>query len=162
MGTTTMIITASEAPLPLTGRREELKLLLEPTSPATSLGRANLGYQMQHSAKVLEERLAEEGRPHVLQLNLSWHDDDWQNPHFWHLYADGTEVLQGDGSFARQCFVEDEEAFLSALRRGVEQADLPELSKDEYRLLCRARDIARFEPFDDGSHVLGGRDGRVF
>lgn len=32
--------------------------------------RGNLGYQMQYSVRMLERRLAEEGRSHVLQLNV--------------------------------------------------------------------------------------------
>ena len=110
----------------------------------------------------LRARLEAEGTPHVLQLNLDWEGDDWRNPRWWHLYADGTLVLEGDGEYARSCFVEDEEAFLTALREGVEAAGLPGLSQDEYRLLCRARDIARHEPHDAGSHELGGTPGRVF
>ncbi len=161
MATFTTHITSSPVK-PLTGKRPRLKLLSKPTGHVAGMAQDNIGYQMQYSAKVLEERLEAEGTPHVLQLNLDWEDDDWRNPSWWHLYADGTLVLEGDGEYARSCFVSDEEAFLTALREGVEAAGLPGLSQDEYRLLYRARDIARHEPHDAGSHELGGTPGRVF
>lgn len=58
--------------------KKPLKLLIEPSDDTSALAVNNLGYQMQGSVALLEERLAEEGNPHVLQLNLQWEGDDWR------------------------------------------------------------------------------------
>ena len=148
--------------LPLVGRRRPLKCLKEPHGFVSGIAQGNLGYQMQYAAKLLEEQLAEEGMPHVLQLDLTWEGDDWRNPTWWRLYADGDEACEGEGAFARQCFEEDAERFLEVLREAVGGMGLPRLSEREYDLLRRARDIARHEPYDEGSCALGGTPGRVF
>ena len=125
---------------------------------------ANLHYQMQYSVKTLEEQLAEEGKPHVLQLNafsFKGANGDWRKPDRWYLYADGLEVAHGTGAQARICFEESAEMFRDLCREAIETADLDELTKREYQLLCRARDIARFEPFDSEPGHVGSRLGRV-
>lgn len=38
---------------------------------------------------------------------------------------------------------------------------LTELDEREFYLLCRARDIACYEPFDDGRCFMGSSEGRV-
>lgn len=121
----------------------------------------NLHYQMQWSVEMLEQELVEEGDPHVLQLNAYSYRDDWRNPDSWHLYVDGIHVAHGDGDQARRCFEEDAETFLSLCRECVKAAGLEPLKEREYWLLCRARDIARYEPFDRERHVAGEREGRV-
>ena len=162
MGESPTFYTATGSSRTLVGRRARLKLLSKPSGHISGMAQDNLGYQMQYSVKVLEERLAQEGNSHVLQLNLAWEGTDWQNPTFWHLDADGSELLEGDGDFARQCFVEDAEEFLGQCREAIETSDLPRLTASEYQMLRCARDIARHESWDDGSHALGGRPGRVF
>lgn len=124
----------------------------------------NLHYQMQWSVRTLEAQLAREGRPHVLQLNAfscEGREADWRNPVRWYLYADGREVARGDGEQARRCFEESAELFRDLCRESIEAAALDELTEREYRLLCRARGIARFESFDNVSRVAGAREGRV-
>ena len=108
--------------------------------------------------RTLEEQLAVEGNPHVLQLNMFNDDDpgDWKNPTRWSLYADGVEIATGDGAYARDCFRESAEAFRDLCRGVVEGAGgLLDLSDREYRLLSAAREIARHEAFDNGTHVFG-------
>ena len=121
----------------------------------------NLHYQMQWSVQTLEEQLRDEGNPHVLQLNAFSYSDNWQNPDSWYLYADGILVGFGNGARARQCFEESAEAFRDLCRVRVECMGLEALSEREYWLLSRARDIARYESFDDGNHAAGGRPGRI-
>ena len=121
----------------------------------------NLHYQMPWSVQTLEEQLKEEGNPHVLQLNAFSYSDDWQNPDSWYLYADGTLVGFGNGARARQCFEESAESFRDLCRMRVECMGLEPLDEREYKLLSRARDLARYEPFDNGSHSIGGRTGRI-
>lgn len=143
-------------------KRREFHYLDVPHGFVSGAARGNLGYQMQYSVRVLERQLAEEGRPHVLQLNAFGDGEcGWENPHRWHLYADGFEVANGSGEFARACFEESAEAFLDTCREAVEDAGIPDLGEREFYLLCRARDVARYEPFDDGSHFMGSREGRV-
>lgn len=76
------------------------------------MAEGNLGYQMAYSAKLLEERLAEEGRFLVLQLNMERNGNDWENPKSWRLYANGRKVAFGTGEFARTCFYESAERFM--------------------------------------------------
>ena len=86
---------------------------------------ANLHYQMEWSVRTLEVQLAEEGKPHVLQLN-AFNDlgggQDWRNPTRWCLYADGRKVADGDGDQARRCFEEGAETFRDLCRESVEAA----------------------------------------
>lgn len=124
----------------------------------------NLHYQMQWSVRTLEAQLAEEGAPHVLQLNAfgcEGSKGDWRNPARWMLYADGREVARGDGDRARRCFEESAETFRDLCREAVKAAGLDKLTEREYWLLCRARDVAKFEPFDRASGAAGAREGRV-
>lgn len=100
----------------------------------------NLGYQMQGSVALLEEQLAEESNPHVLQLNLQWEGDDWRNPTAWDFYADGTRAASETGAFARAAFCESASAFMRPCRNAVESAQLPSLDERELYLFkcCRA------------------------
>ena len=126
--------------------------------------RGNLHYQMQYSVKTLEEQLAAEGKPHVLQLNafsFKGAEGEWRAPDRWYLYADGLEVARGTAAQARICFEESAEMFRDLCREAIEAAGLDELTKREYQLLCRSRDIARFEPFDSEPGIVGSRLGRV-
>ncbi len=142
--------------------KRRLHYLDEPHGFVSGMARGNLGYQMQYSVRLLEKQLADEGHPHVLQLNAFGNGEcGWENPDRWHLYADGFEVADGSGEFARACFEDSAEAFLGVCREAVEDAGLPELDERDFFLLCRARDIARYEPFDDGSSFQGSRKGRV-
>ena len=142
--------------------KKEFHYLDKPRGYVSGMARGNLGHQMHYSVCLLEKQLADEGRPHVLQLNAFGEGEGgWMNPDRWHLYADGLEVAIGSGEFARACFEDSAEAFLNACRRAVEDANLADLDEREFYLLCRARGIARFGPFDDGSCFMGSREGRA-
>lgn len=142
--------------------KRQLHYLDVPHGFVSGMAHGNLGYQMQYSVRLLERKLADEGHPHVLQLNaFGGGECGWMNPDRWHLYADGIEVANGSGEFARVCFKDSAEAFLGACREAVQDACLADLSEREFYLLCRARDIARYEPFDDGNRAMGSREGRV-
>lgn len=142
--------------------KRQLHCLDVPHGFVSGMARGNLGYQMQYSVRLLEEQLADEGHPHVLQLNAFGNGEGgWMNPDRWHLYADGFEVAHGSGEFARACFEDSAEAFLAVCRGAVEDAGLADLHEREFYLLCRARDIARYEPFDDGNPAMSSREGRV-
>lgn len=117
---------------------------------------------MQYSVEKLEKALAQEQAWHVLQINLKSHKGDVKNPDSWDLYADGFMVAGGEGSFALQCFEESETKFQEVCREAIEAAQLPALTAEEYRLLCRTRAIAAVEPFDNGSHALGEKDCRLY
>lgn len=147
--------------LNLSARNERIKLLRKPSGYISALALDNLGYQMQHSAKVLEDELLREGCPHVLQLNLEWQGEDWRNPTDWRLYADGALVASGSGDYARKLFQESAELFLKTCREAVQTAGLPSLSEHDYRMLCCARAIAAHEP-PEGNGCLGDRACRVF
>ena len=152
----------SENPfLRMAAERPAIHYLRDPKNLGSVWLWGNLHYQMQWSVETLEQALAEEGSPHVLQLNAYSDKGDWKNPDVWHLYADGVEVARGDGDQARRCFEEGAETFRDLCRECVEGAKLPSLGQREYWLLCRARDIARYEPFDHERHVAGDREGRV-
>lgn len=142
--------------------KRQLHCLDVPHGFVSGMARGNLGYQMQYSVRLLERQLADEGHPHVLQLNAFGNGEcGWENPRRWYLYADGFEVAHGSGEFARACFEDSAEAFLDVCREAVQDAGLSELDEREFYLLCRARDIARYEPFDDGDCAMGSREGRV-
>lgn len=143
------------------GKKPEFHNLREPHGYNSAMAWSNLGYQMHYSIETLEKQLVAEGNPHILQLNSFSYKDNWKNPTSWHLYVDGYEVASGDGDYARQCFKESAETFRNSCRQAIEQADLPALTDREYYLLDRARAIARFEPFDNGSHAMGEREGRA-
>lgn len=144
--------------------RPAFHCLREPHGFSSAQLWGNLHYQMQWSVRTLEAQLAEEGAPHVLQLNAFGCEGpkgDWRNPVRWFLCADGREVARGDGDRARRCFEESAETFRDLCREAVETAGLDELTEREYWLLCRARDVARFEPFDRALGAAGAREGRV-
>jgi hypothetical protein len=122
----------------------------------------NLGYQMQYSVELLEQELVEAGHPHVLQINALYGEDgSWQNPSRFYLYADGVKVAWGVREMMRSCFAQGPEVFKDRCALAVERANLPDLTEREYYLLCRARDIAAHESFDEETGVIGGRLGRV-
>ncbi|WP_288219365.1 hypothetical protein [uncultured Adlercreutzia sp.] len=143
--------------------RREMHYLREPHGFAEGTAWGNLGYQMAYSAKVLEERLAEEGRFFVLQLNVErGGGGGWKNPTSWRLYANGRKVASGSGDFARECFYESAERFMDECRAALDDSGIAPVDEHDYRLLKTAQRIASLEPFDDDNPVLGGREYRVF
>ena len=146
----------------LRGEQRNMHYLRKPYGLNTGMAWGNLGYQMQYSIDLLEQQLAREDAWHVLQINLVSFSGDVKNPNFWHLYADGHEVASGQGDFALQCFEESETKFMETCRAAIDEAGLPALTADEYRLLCLARAIAAVEPFDTGSHALGEKGYRLY
>lgn len=126
----------------LTGERRQLHLLRQPHGYAAGMAWGTVGYQMRYSVETLEAALAEEGNPHVLQLDVRGED---RQPQVWSFYADGTLVAGGDGEYATQCFEESAEKFRDVCRAAVAAAALPPLSQREYQLLRAARSIARVE-----------------
>lgn len=139
-----------------------LNLLSKPGNYIEAMATSNVGYQMQYSVDSLERQLAEEGNPHILQLNLDWHDDDWKNPYRWRLYADGRMVASGSGEYAKQCFCQSAEVFRDTCREAITAAALDSLSEHDFTLLKKARAIAAVEPFGNDSTSLGTRLHRVF
>ena len=119
--------------------RKKIKLLYEPHGYAEGMARGNLGWQMEYSATTLEEALAAEGNPHLLQLAL--HGPDRREPEAWKLYADGELVAAGDGAWARACFVRRADEFRDVLRAAVEAAGLEPLTAEAYRILKTARGV---------------------
>ncbi len=143
--------------------RREMHYLREPHGFAEGMAWGNLGYQIAYSAKVLEERLAEEGRFFVLQLNTTrGGGGGWKNPTGWRLYANGREVASGSGEFARECFYESAEKFMEQCRAAIDESGVQPVCEHDYRLLKTAQRIAAVEPFDDGDNMLGSRECRVF
>ena len=122
-----------ESHLNLSGRR-----ILQYIS---AMARANLGHQMQYSARVLEQELVADGTPRVLQLQTSGGD---YVPKDWRLYANRVLVASGSGYHARQCFEKNSRAFLSVLRKAVNASSDP-LTDDPYGLLAIARDVSAVE-----------------
>ena len=120
-------------------QREKIKLLYEPHGYAEGMARGNLGWQMEYSATTLEEALAAEGNPHLLQLAL--HGPDRREPEAWKLYADGELVAAGDGAWARACFVRRADEFRDVLRAAVEASGLEPLTAEGYRVLKSARSV---------------------
>lgn len=117
-----------------------MHLLDEPCGYVSALAKKNLAHQMRFSVKTLEDELLAAGTPHVLQIELQ--GDDSREPTAWTLFADGEDVASGSGAFARECFYEGAEVFLGVCRNAVHEANLPEWSEREYRLLSAARKIA--------------------
>ncbi|WP_165062064.1 hypothetical protein [Adlercreutzia sp. ZJ154] len=150
--TTNAKATTAEGFFDLQADKVRIKLLRKPSGYVSSLAMDNLGYQMQCSIDVLEDDLAKDNNPHVLQLNLQWRGEDWRNPTAWQLYADGSLVASGTGDYARKLFQKSADAFLQVCRRAVEAAELTALSEHDYRMLSCARAIAAREPPNgDGS-----------
>lgn len=116
-----------------------LKLLDKPSSLASSLAKSNLAHQMRFSTQVLEQELAASGQARVLQIHVEQNVNPDQGR--WALYANGQQVAGGTYSFARECFQQDERAFLSTCKEAVELSS-QSLNEDEYHLLSLARDIA--------------------
>ena len=117
-----------------------MHLLDEPHGYISALAKDNLAHQMRFSVKTLEDELLAVGTPHVLQIELR--GDDSREPAAWTLFADGEDVASGTGAFARECFCEGARVFLGVCRDAVHEANLPEWSEREYRLLSAARKIA--------------------
>ena len=117
-----------------------MHLLDEPHGYISALAKDNLAHQMRFSVKTLEDELLAVGTPHVLQIELR--GDDSREPAAWTLFADGEDVASGSGAFARECFYEGARVFLGVCRDAVHEANLPEWSEREYRLLSAARKIA--------------------
>ena len=117
-----------------------MHLLDEPHGYISALAKDNLAHQMRFSVKTLEDELLAAGTPHVLQIELR--GDDSREPAAWTLFADGEDVASGSGAFARECFCEGARVFLGVCRDAVHEANLPEWSEREYRLLSAARKIA--------------------
>ena len=117
-----------------------MHLLDEPHGYISALAKDNLAHQMRFSVKTLEDELLAAGTPHVLQIELR--GDDSREPAAWTLFADGEDVASGSGAFARECFYEGARVFLGVCRDAVHEANLPEWSEREYRLLSAARKIA--------------------
>lgn len=117
-----------------------MHLLDEPHSYVSALAKKNLAHQVRFSVKTLEDELLAAGTPHVLQIELR--GDDSREPAAWTLFADGEDVASGTGAFARECFYEGAGVFLDVCRDAVHEANLPEWSEREYRLLSAARKIA--------------------
>ena len=116
-----------------------MHLLDEPHGYISALAKDNLAHQMRFSVKTLEDELLAAGTPHVLQIELR--GDDSREPAAWTLFADGEDVASGSGAFARECFYEGARVFLGVCRDAVHEANLPEWSEREYRLLSAARKI---------------------
>ena len=117
-----------------------MHLLDEPYGYISALAKDNLAHQVRFSVKTLEDELLAAGTPHVLQIELR--GDDSREPAAWTLFADGEDVASGSGAFARECFYEGARVFLGVCRDAVHEANLPEWSEREYRLLSAARKIA--------------------
>lgn len=117
-----------------------MHLLDKPYGYISALAKDNLAHQMRFSVKTLEDELLAAGTPHVLQIELQ--GDDLREPTAWTLFADGEDVASGSGAFARECFYEGARVFLGVCRDAVHEANLPEWSEREYRLLSAARKIA--------------------
>ena len=117
-----------------------MHLLDEPHGYISALAKDNLAHQVRFSVKTLEDELLAAGTPHVLQIELR--GDDSREPAAWTLFADGEDVASGSGAFARECFYEGARVFLGVCRDAVHEANLPEWSEREYRLLSAARKIA--------------------
>ena len=117
-----------------------MHLLDEPYGYISALAKDNLAHQVRFSVKTLEDELLAAGTPHMLQIELR--GDDSREPAAWTLFADGEDVASGSGAFARECFYEGARVFLGVCRDAVHEANLPEWSEREYRLLSAARKIA--------------------
>ena len=124
----------------LTVNPSRMHLLDEPYGYISALAKDNLAHQVRFSVKTLEDELLAAGTPHVLQIELR--GDDSREPAAWTLFADGEDVASGSGAFARECFYEGARVFLGVCRDAVHEANLPEWSEREYRLLSAARKIA--------------------
>lgn len=117
-----------------------MHLLDEPNGYASAMVKSSLSHQMHLTVQKLEEELCAASDPHVLQIKLSGNDS--REPSSWKLFADGECVASGSGTFARKCFCEGTEVFLSLCRDAVEATELHQWSQREYELLSAARGIA--------------------
>ena len=121
----------------------KIHYLREPQGFNEGMAFGNLRYQMKYSVEELERRLKQEGNPHVLQLTLEFRGDDNKHPSTWQLYADGYEIVSGNGDYAQECFEQSAEMFLDVCRLYIDSQNLPPLSEHDYRLLSRSRAIAK-------------------
>lgn len=124
----------------LATKPKRMHILDEPSGYASPMVKSSLSYQMRFTVQVLEEEFSTAGNPHVLQIQLL--GDDSREPSSWKLFADGTCVADGSGTFARECFCEGAEVFLNLCRDAVRAAELRQWSQREYELLSAARGIA--------------------
>lgn len=128
----------------LTVPPRHMHLIDEPYNFSSCLFKNNLAHQMRYSVELLERELEKADTPHVMQLVLEGKDE--RNPDSWALFADGIVVAKGTGAFARECFFNNERAFLGVCRDAVSAAQLSKWDKREYDLLCTARKIAAVGP----------------
>lgn len=119
--------------------KQEMHYLRKPHGFATGMAWGNLGYQMRYSAEVLEDELVQASTPHVIQLVLE--GEDAQNPSSWQLFADGIQIADGTGEYARALFCNHETAFLDLCREATLSANLTKWTKHEYDLLKTAERI---------------------
>ena len=124
----------------LAAKPKRMHLLDEPSGYASAIVKSSLSHQMRFTVQLLEEELCAVGDPHVLQIKLP--GDDSREPSNWKLFADGTCIADGSGTFARECFCEGAEAFLDPCRDAVHAAELRQWSQREYELLSASRGIA--------------------
>lgn len=76
--------------------KREFHYLDAPHGFVSGMARGNLVYQMHYSVRLLEKKLAEEGHPQVLQLNVFGSGEGgWMDPARGYLYVDGIEVAMG-------------------------------------------------------------------
>ena len=124
----------------LAAKPKQIRLLDEPRGYASAMVKNSLSHQMRFTVQKLEEELCAAGDPHVLQIKLL--ECDSREPSSWELFADGTCVADGSGTFARECFCKGAEVFLDLCRNAVKAAELRHWSQREYELLSAARGIA--------------------
>ena len=124
----------------LAAKPKRMHLLDEPNGYASAMVKNSLSHQMRFTVQVLEEELCAAGAPHVLQIKLLGNDS--REPSSWKLFADGTCVADGSGTFARECFCKGAEVFLDLCRDAIEAAELRQWSQSDYELLSAARGIA--------------------
>ena len=123
--------------------RKRLHLLVKPTGAVSGMAMDNVGWQMRHSAKLLEKELAQAGEARVVQF--ATYGENEREPERWELFADGKMVASGTGDFARSCFEESAERFLETLREAVAANADERFSDSELRVLEAARNVARAE-----------------
>lgn len=122
---------------------KRMHLLEKPTGFVSGMAMDNLGFQMRHSARLLERQLADEGTPRVIQLVLGGSDE--RNPHTWELFADGVKVASGSGDYARECFFESATRFMELCRDAIEHNAEDSFGEGDFRVLEAARKVAQTE-----------------
>lgn len=97
----------------LAAKPKRMHLLDKPNGYASAMVKSSLPHQMRFTVQALEKELYTAGDPHVLQIKLL--GDDSRELSSWKLFADGTCVASGSGDFARECFCEGAEVFLTCV-----------------------------------------------